>query len=336
MATIGGRYPTLFDAARMSDPKGEIMPVVEILEENNAMIEDAPFFACNNGRVNITTTRTGIPEGTWRELYKGVAQEKTETQQVVDTCGLLASYCDVDQKEAELQRSGRAAYLTAINEGFIQGLGNTIQYTALYGNEKTSPAKFTGLAPRYGKISTDSKKIGYNVIDGGGAGADNTSMWVVEWGKRSLHFIYPEGSKAGLQKEERGVIDVSDADGKPYPVYRTYYSWDIGLSVVDWRYCVRIANIDVSDLASAGESSYSGANVLNLLIKAFGRFPSMRMGTRVIYANETVITALNLLIANHKTAALKIEEIGGKPTTTFWGNPIKKVDSIGVDEARIV
>ena len=335
MATIGGSFPTLFDAARATDQKGDIMPIVEILKESTPMLEDAPFFACNNGRVNITTSRTGIPEGTWRELYKGVKQEKTETQQTQDTCGLLASYCDIDHKEAELQRSGKNAYLASINEAFIQGLGNTISETALYGNEKTSPAKFTGLAPRYSALSTDKKKIGFNIIDAGGTGGDNTSIWVIEWGKRSLHFIYPEGSKAGLVKEDRGIVDVYDSNNQPYPVYRTYYSWDAGLSVVDWRYCVRIANISVSALANAGESG-SCPNLLNMLIKAFGKFPTAKAGNRVIYANDTVITALNLLIANHATAALKVEEIGGKRTTAFWGTPIHSAPSIGTSETRVI
>ena len=50
-----------------------------------------------------------------------------------------------------------------------------------------------------------------------------------------------------------------------YEAMRTYFQWDVGLSVRDWRSVVRIANIDVSDLS---KDASTGANLIDLLDEA--------------------------------------------------------------------
>ena len=334
MSIIGGTSLTLMDVARRTDGDGKIAKIVEILSEHNSILEDMVYEQCNNGMVHRTTVRTGIPEGTWRMLYKGVPSGKTTTEQIQDSCGMLEIYSKIDKALADMSPD-KGAFLLTESSGFIEGLSQKMAKTLIYGNEKNDKAAFTGLAARYGTLSTDEKKIGFNVIDGGGTGTDNTSIYVLNWGTQTMHGLYPKGSKAGLTVDDRGQQTVKDANGDDYEAYVIHYKWDMGFCVRDWRYGVRIANIDVSDLASAGESGYSGANLINLLIKAFGKFPKADMGRRVIYCNRTVMTALNLMVANHETAALKIDEIGGRPVTKFWGVPIRQVDAIANNEAAV-
>ena len=152
-------------------------------------------------------------------------------------------------------------------------MNNEMADTLIYGNEKKDKAKFTGLAARYGAISDDEKKIGFNVISGGGTGVDNTSIYVLNWGPQTMHGLYPRGSKAGVSVDFRGQQTVRDSSGNKFEAYVTHYKWDMGFTLRDWRYGVRIANIDVSDLSTSGESSSSAADIINLLIRAFGKFP---------------------------------------------------------------
>jgi hypothetical protein len=44
---------------------------------------------------------------------------------------------------------------------------------------------------------------------------------------------------------------VQDANGNYYQALRSLYQWDNGLVVKDWRYVVRICNIDVSNLGQS-------------------------------------------------------------------------------------
>ena len=59
------------------------------------------------------------------------------------------------------------------------------------------------------------------------------------------------GLCAGLEPRADLLIEhlhrLQDADGGQYEAYRTHFKWDAGLTLRDWRYVVRIANVDMSD-----------------------------------------------------------------------------------------
>jgi hypothetical protein len=125
-------------------------------------------------------------------------------------------------------------------------MNQTMAQTLFYGNTAVNPERFMGLAPRFSAISgADNAQ---NIIDAGGTGSDNTSVWLVVWGTNTVFGIYPKGSKAGLFHEDLGLIDAFDANNNRYRAYADRWQWKCGLHVKDWRYVVRICNIDVSDL----------------------------------------------------------------------------------------
>lgn len=335
MGILGGNNPTLMDIARRTDGNGKIAKIVEMLSEQNSILDDMMFEQCNSGSSHRTTVRTGLPEAVWRKLYEGVPSSKSETEQIMDSCGMLETYSEIDKALADMAPD-KGAFLLSESASFLESMNNEMADTLIYGNEKKDKAKFTGLAARYGAISDDEKKIGFNVISGGGTGVDNTSIYVLNWGPQTMHGLYPRGSKAGVSVDFRGQQTVRDSSGNKFEAYVTHYKWDMGFTLRDWRYGVRIANIDVSDLSTSGESSSSAADIINLLIRAFGKFPKADMGRRVIYCNRRVMTALNFQAANRSTLALKVDEVGGKPVTSFWGVPIRQVDAIKNDEAKVV
>jgi hypothetical protein len=85
---------------------------------------------------------------------------------------------------------------------------------------------------------------GQNIIDAGGTGSVNTSVWLVVWGEKTVFGIFPKGSKAGLFHEDLGLIDAFDANNNRYRAYADHWQWKNGLVVKDWRYVVRICNVD--------------------------------------------------------------------------------------------
>ena len=232
---------------------------------------------------------------------------------------------------------------------FFQGLSQQMATTIFYGNTSVNPERFMGLAPRYNTVSTASAQSAYNVIDAGGTGSDNTSVWIVTWGANTIHGIFPKGSSnVGLVHEDKGEWRVMDPNDKPYWALVDHYKWEMGLSVRDWRYAVRIANIDVSDLATT-----SAANLINLLIRAGHRLPttsgnlstvtksdapSIRgsMGRTVIYANRVVASYLDLQAMNKTNVHLNYGEWHGKIVNMFRGVPIIPCDAILNTESRVV
>ena len=160
---------TLLDHARIVDPDGKIGKVVELFTQNNAVLEDMVFIEGNLPTGHRSIIRTGLPAVTWRRLYKGVQPSKSTTKPVDDTAGMLEGYSVVDQSLADLNGNAKSWRLSE-DESFIESMNQEVSQNTFYGNVGTDAERFTGLAPRYGNISTDKKLSGYNVISGGGAG----------------------------------------------------------------------------------------------------------------------------------------------------------------------
>jgi hypothetical protein len=165
----------------------------------------------------------------------------------------------------------------------------------IYGDTTTNKDDVLGLAPRYASKSA-TIQTSANIIDAGGSGTDNTSVWLVVAGQNTVTGIYPKGSQAGLKQEDLGVIDAFDASNNRFRAYAELWQWKYGLHVKDWRYVVRIANIDVSDLVGqTGTQAITAATWINkLMIRALARIPSMGMGTPFFLANRTVKEMLSI------------------------------------------
>jgi len=332
MATIGTAL-TLADWAKRLDANGKIDKIVELLSQTNEVLEDMLWVEGNLPTGHKTTVRTGLPSATWRMLNYGVQPSKSTTKQITDTCGMLEAYAEVDKALADLN-GNTAEFRLSEDRAFIEAMNQEMAKTVFYGDTKVYPERFVGLAPRYNSLS--GAETSANVISAGGSGSDNTSLWLVVWGENTVHGIFPKGSKAGLQHNDLGEVTLIDANGGKYQGYRTHYKWDCGLTVRDWRYVVRICNIDVSDLLTAGETSDSSANLINLMIKAVNKVPNVRMGRAAWYCNKEVKTALEIKAMNKTNAQLTIQDLqNGLTVTRFLGIPVRRCDAILNTEAAI-
>ncbi|SPU49846.1 major capsid protein [Bordetella trematum] len=332
MATLANPNPTLADVAKRLDPNGAIAKIVELLNQTNGILEDATFIEGNLPTGHRTTVRAGIPTPTWRKLYGGVQPSRSKTAQVTDNCGMLEAYAEVDKALADLN-GNTSAFRLSEDRAHIEGMNQEMARTLIYGNEGTDPAKFTGLAARYNSMSAES---GENIIDAGGAGSDNTSIFLVTWGENTIHGIYPKGSKAGLNVEDKGQVTIENADGDGGRMegYRTHYKWDTGLTVRDWRYGARIANISVPSLSGAGAKDATMA-LIEFMIQASERIPNFGMGRAAWYVNRTIREKLRLGILNKIASNLSWETVAGKRVMMFDDIPVRRTDAILNAEAKV-
>jgi len=346
MATIGGTALTYADWAQRVGDDGTI-EVVNLLSQTNEVLQDMLVVEGNLPTGHKTTVRTGLPQAAWRLLNYGVPKAKSTTANVVDTCGMLEVYSEVDKGIADLNGSTQS-FLLSEELSFLEGMNQQMAQTLFYGNTAVNPERFLGLAPRYTTVNTSNAQNAANVIDMGGTGSTNTSIWLVVWGPHTVHGIFPKGTKAGLQRNFKGEWTVQDAQGGQYQAYRTHYKWDCGLTVRDWRYVVRLANIDVSTLSGG-----TPPDLIKALIRGLHRLPTQpvsagneqgsdsndiaaTMGRTVIYCNRTVRSWLDIQASYKSNLLLRMDEFGGKPVTTFRGVPIKTCDALLNTEARVV
>lgn len=331
MATIGNVALTITEWAKRVDPDGKHAKIVEILNQTNEILDDAVWVEGNLPTGHRTTVRGGLPTLTWRMLNYGVPISKSVTAQVTDVCGMLEGYSEVDKALADLN-GNTAEFRMSEDKPFLEAMNQTVANAIFYGNSDTDPERIMGLSPRFNDLAADNAE---NILDGGGSGADNTSVWLVTWGDNTCHMIFPKGSKMGLQHNDKGQVTLQDADGNNYEGYRTHYKWDLGMTVRDWRYVIRIANIDVSDLATFGSGTDNSAPLIRLMVQAYNLIPNMGMGKMAIYCNKTIKTWLDIMAMEKDNVQLTIDEYDGKPITRFHGIPIRKCDVILNTEAQV-
>lgn len=331
MATLGKSYLTLKDMYSQMEGDGKVTAtIIDLFMSSNAILEDAIAVECNEGTNHKTTVRNGLPSPQFRNFYQGVECQKGDYTTVTDTTSMLDDYSEVDKKLADIN-GNTAQFRLNEADAHIEGMNKTVKTNIFYGNKGKNKSAFDGFATRYNKLSEKEGELGFQVIDGGGSANNNTSIYFVTWGDRDTHLLYPKGSKAGLQRIDKGQVTVQDKEGRNFEAYRDYFSWDVGLSVRNYRSSGRIANIDVTKLGTE-----NAADLIDLMVDMYYRIEEhAKKGKTIIYANRTIRTFLHKQAMKKDNVNLSIDQVAGKPLVNFLGIPVKQCSEILNTEAKV-
>jgi len=334
MATLASGQLTLADWAKRLDPDGRVPAVAELLTQTNQILEDAVFAEGNLPTGHRVVIRTGLPSVYWRSINQGVPVSKSTTAQVDESCGILEARSHIDVELAKLN-GNTAAFRLSEDSAFLEAMNQAQATTMFYGNPASDPRQYLGLAARYGTISGAGNA--QNIIDAQGTGSDNTSIWLVVWGEQTVFCPFPKGSQAGLMHQDLGEESVADASGNYYQALRSLYQWKNGLVVKDWRYIVRICNIDTSNLVAES----SAADLVKLMSRALDRVPNLGAGRAAFYMNRTVYSMLRIQALGKSGGVFGIEKAldqfgTARSWTTFEGVPLRRADQLLNTEARVV
>ena len=339
MAVLSSSNLTLADWAKRTDPEGRVPVIAELLSQSNEILEDCVFKEGNLPTGERVVIRTGLPAVYWRALNQGIPNSKSTTAQVDEACGILEARSEVD-KDLAMLNGNTAQFRLSEDVAFLEAMNQTQATTMFYGNPAIEPKSFLGLAARY-SAAPGSSGIGQNIIEGGGTGSDNTSVYLVVWGDNTVYCPFPKGSSAGLMHEDLGEQTVYDGNNR-LQAYATRYQWKNGLVVKDWRYVVRIANIDVSDMANASgtQASTVATQLIKLMTRALYRVPNMTMGRAAFYMNRTVHGGLSIQAMDRAQNVLSVQQglsQFGTPYSwlSFLGVPCRRVDALINAEARL-
>lgn len=332
MATIGAGVLNIVDVVKGLNPDGSVARVVEILNRVDEVMYDIPWQEGNLPTGDQITIRTGLPTPTWRRMNQGIAPTKSLKSQVVEACAELADISTIDVEVANLGGDPGSARL-AESRPHIEGMNQAFINTLFYGSTVT-PEQFVGLSTRYSSLSAGNSQ---NIIDGGGTTAsDMTSVWLIVWGPDTVYGVYPKGSRGGLQHLDLGQQLITTQAGNPGTLLLSYvdrYMWNCGLALRDWRFCVRIANIDIANLVNEA----SPTDLTNKMIRAVAKIPSFDKGNAGFYMNRTVYEMLAIQRREDVRAGgqLKFEVVDGKMIPMFMGIPIRKTDGLLLTESQV-
>jgi len=330
MPVLPANNLTLLDRAKRMDPDDQIARIIELLAQSNEILQDMPFMEGNLTTGHRTTVRTGLPTPTWRMLNGGVLPTKSTTAQIDEQCGMLEAYSQVDKALADLNgQSGPLRFSEA--RAHLEAMNQEMAQTLFYGSA-VAPEEFIGLSVRYNDSTAANAA---SVIKAGGTGGDNTSIWLIAWDEETLTGIYPKGSTAGLQHEDLG-LETEEASGGVAGalnrVYRDHWRWDCGIALKDWRYVIRICNIDLSDLALA--SGYP--KLIDFMEQAEEVIPS-NLGRRAFYMNRTIRRFLRKQYRSDVTSGggLTYENVSGQRVTMFGNTPVRITDALLNSESLV-
>jgi hypothetical protein len=328
---LGTGNLTLSDWAKRLDPNGKLAVIVELLNQSNEILDDMTYIEGNLPTGHRTSIRTGLPAVAWRLLNQGVVPSKSTTAQIDEQAGMLEAWSEVDVDLA-LLNGNSAGFRLGEARAFIEAMNQEMARVLFYGNGGVAPEQFTGLSPRY-SLSTAAN--GDNIIKAGGVGADNTSIWLVAWGPDTVTGIFPKGSQAGLIHNDYGEVTIDMAAGIPGARMRALqerWQWKNGIALRDWRYAVRICNIDVSDLGGVPPIT----TLIDALERAVETIPN-ELGKKVFYMNRTMRRFLRKEVreAVGRGGGLTYENYQGKRTLMFDDIPIRRVDQLLNNEALV-
>lgn len=331
MPTLGSKFVDLIDVYKQQDGAGNFVPIIEMLAQMNPILDDALAVECNKGSSHLTTVRTGLPSVAWGRLYQGIVQSKSGKAQVEDVTGFVEALSTIDARLLDISTNEGAVRLSEAMS-HLEAMNQEVSTKLFYGNTASDPEEFMGLAPRFNDLSAPNGK---QIIDAGGVGADNTSIWFVTWGENQTQLLYPKGTMAGIKRDDKGTQRVLDDNGDPYYAKEEMFSWHVGMSVRDWRYVSRVANIDVSEMQAGNVDLYK------FLRKAYYKLQNRRVagGNIAMYCNRDVMETLDALAtnagANDNFVRLTTKEIQGEEVQMYRKIPVRESDALINSEARV-
>jgi len=319
MALLSSTKLTLAELAKRIDDSS-VQTIAEVLNETNEFLADAVWIEGNQPGGHKGTIRQTLPSGTWRKLNDGVTEERSETRQITESCGILEALSKVDVDLASMA-SNPQQFRATEDVAFLEGMGQEFASTFIYGNADTDPEEFNGLAPRLNDLSYG------NVYNNGGSGSDLTSIYIVQWGVKKTHFIYPKNSKLGLSSEDLGKMLVDGEDSGEFLAWVTDFKIKPGLFVHDARSVIRIANIETP---SSSSNSFDD----DTLLRALRTLPNNGRGA-VIYANSTLLADMDIDIKDKSNVNYQPSNGWGLPTEYFRGVPVRQMDAILNTESAV-
>lgn len=343
MAKSSG-YITYRDIASGRKPDGTLdTAVVEMLAQENPFLQDIPWRQCGKGREDVTTIRTGMPKATYRAFYEGIVPSKGTKKQVTNTCATVSTALEFDMRLYKAAKD-KEAFLADEQRSHMEVMGQALANLIWYGRTKDDPRGINGLFATYSEYapegSTDDSEAAFYVINGGHStvsqsGSKLRSVSIVGWGEKSIHGLYPEGGKMGLdvgQLKEQ-YVDVTNVDGAAAKLLMGIQEMnqDAGLAIRDFRCGGRICNIDLSRaFDSSGVPDYT-EKLRRLLCRVKSNGVTLRM-----YMCRMMFEVLSVQFARKtQENAVKYADLEQKFDGSLLGVPVSFNDSLNVDEDAV-
>lgn len=335
MADIIKDYYTLRDIAALKDPDGRAATVAELLTQTNTMLQDMPFKEGNMDAGERITMRTKIGAPKWKRYNEHIKPSFTHATQVDEVTAHLEDWSEVDKDLADKAGANLGNFLVTEAKPKMEAMTQEMAKQFIYGSLADDAKTFNGFMTRLNVLNDKYMDGQPVVIDAGGTNENGlASILLVGWGDSTVYGIYPKGSKAGLTFEDKGEETSVNEDGF-LDVYRSKFTWDAGLAVKDYRYILRIANIDVEALRALTPETAPKSNLYMLFMRALGLIPNLQGVRFEAYAPREVWIALSQIAAATGNRPDSTPVQNAQFVTNIFGMPIAVQDAMMITEGVV-
>jgi hypothetical protein len=330
-----GTALTLADMAKeFPNGAGSSVHLINILSKKNALFDDMLFVPTNKDDAYLFNALYGLPNVTYRSLYEGVVASRSSRKQVQESCTLFEEVAEIDKELINIAPD-KGLYRAQEASAALESVANRVSRELWYGSKAADYRAVMGLSERYSKLSNPD--ISELIIDAGGTGNVNSSIWLVGWGERTFHAIYPKNTRAGLEHTmgDKPIDLIDPVNNGTYEGYRDRVKYRFGIALEDYRFVARICNIDVPKLATFETGSDVSAKLLTLINQLTHRVHNLTGARFAFYMNRDVAEAYEQQLMAKQNLALTIDAATGKIVPSYKGIPIKVDDNILSTEERV-
>jgi hypothetical protein len=159
--------PTLLDSRRASTRTATVADDRRDHEPVQRDLDDAVVLEANGTTGHKTTDPHRHPGAHLAQAVRRRAAVEEHHGQVTDSFGMLENYSRSTRRSSTGEDG--PAFRLSEDRPIIEGIAQELAQTIFYGNEKTAPEEFTGLAARYNSLTAENGVD--NIISGGGSGS---------------------------------------------------------------------------------------------------------------------------------------------------------------------
>ena len=352
-----GMVYTLRELAMHGEYESATQTVINMLSQANPMLEDTVWV-----RGNLTTGHKfqiidGLPEINYRSINEGVLPTRSTRKEITETCSLLEAVNQIDKELVDLAEDGKVFRMMEA-QAHLEAIANKFARELWYGNRISDVRGVIGLSQSYSNLTGPAHRQIIDASDdttGPSAPYDNASIWLIVWGERGFHAIYPKNTTGGVEHIPGPIQDLIDPDNQgTYQGYRDRFKWRVGTCLKDFRQVGRICNVDMNKVRTFGTANDISPDLTDLLLSLTHRIhnlgdwggldtsppggigmPSLS-GRAVIYMNRDVKEFYERQLIRKTNLALSVNERTARIITSFKGIPIKVDDNLLSTEERIV
>lgn len=339
--TIDTAY-TLADVLKSYDPEKKLHHLIDAFSDKRPILEEGYWQEANGETSHEMLQIVSRPSGAFLRIDEGYAKEGVQTKPVKEQLAMIGSRFEIDKRLLEIQRdpiawrSQRAqahirGMLQAWNRQFWIGADGNHSVANQY-NTGGDSEKVNGILTRYTPSDTSDHAAAVTA----GTEDDNQKnlsgssnlypVVVIKWGMEDVSLLYPKFGKNTFEEEDRGLVDLLDANNLPYPGYRSYFKFRYGISVGQARSVQRLYNVDATAIKSSATFEEALIEVLN----------NMNGTDRcAIYCGRQVMTGIQQRINSKTNVMFSTENVWGRMLPTFLGVPIVRDDSLSIAETAV-